>query len=69
MRKVSEYRQHADECLAMARRAKEPEQRKQLVEMADAWIMLADERAAQIAKRSANGIAAFTPADNDHEAI
>ena len=52
MRKVSEYEQHAAECRQMAARTKDPMQKKQYQEMADAWAMLARERAKQLAKSS-----------------
>jgi hypothetical protein len=50
VRKVSEYEQHAAECRQMAARTNDPEQKKQYQEMADAWAMLARERAKQLAK-------------------
>jgi hypothetical protein len=50
MRKISEYRAHAEECRQLARQIKQPEQQRQLEEMAKAWDMLADERQRQIAK-------------------
>jgi hypothetical protein len=52
MRKVSEYREHADECLAMSRRIADPEQKKQLLDMAHTWTMLADEREAHLARQA-----------------
>ena len=44
MKKASEYRQHAEECLALARGMRAPEQRDQLLKMAQTWNDLADER-------------------------
>jgi hypothetical protein len=61
MRKVSEYEQHAAECLEMARRATDPHQKARLIEMADAWTMLANQRAAQETKQSANGATILMP--------
>ncbi len=43
MKKASEYRQHAEECRALARQV-HGEQRDQLLEMARTWDKLADER-------------------------
>jgi hypothetical protein len=48
MHKIPEYKQHAEECRRMAVRMKDPKQRKQLEDMAEAWEMLAQERAKQI---------------------
>ena len=45
MKKASEYRQHADECRALAARMDVGEHRDQLLEMAATWDRLATERA------------------------
>jgi hypothetical protein len=45
MRTVAEYRRHAEECEALAKTAKSPEEREMIAEMADTWRMLADQRA------------------------
>jgi len=45
MKKASEYRQHADECRAMAGQTKPGPERDQLLEMARTWDKLAEERA------------------------
>src|SRR4051812_20894367 len=50
MKKASEYRQHADECRALARGVPEGEQRDQLLEMAATWERLAAERS-ELARR------------------
>jgi hypothetical protein len=50
VKKVSEYRQHAEECRELARSTTNPEHLRQLDEMAKAWEMLANERAKKIAK-------------------
>jgi hypothetical protein len=52
MRKVSEYKQHAAECRKMAAKMRDQSQKKQLEEMAEAWTMLAPERARQLAKQN-----------------
>jgi hypothetical protein len=44
MLKVVEYQQHAADCRAMAVKAKDPDQRKMLEDMATAWENLAAER-------------------------
>ena len=44
MKKASEYRQHADECRALAVTMEHGEQRNQLLEMASTWDKLASDR-------------------------
>jgi hypothetical protein len=44
MKKASEYRQHAEECRAMARTMVSGEHQDQLLEMAATWDRLAAER-------------------------
>jgi 2-oxo-4-hydroxy-4-carboxy--5-ureidoimidazoline (OHCU) decarboxylase len=44
VKRVIEYRKHADECRALAARMVLPEQQKQLLEMAAVWEQLAEER-------------------------
>jgi hypothetical protein len=44
MKKASEYRQHAEECRALARTMQDTEQRNQLLAMAETWDKLAVER-------------------------
>ncbi len=48
MRKVSEYRQHADECRALAAKMMHADEREQLLAMAATWDHLAEERARTI---------------------
>lgn len=48
MKKASEYRQHAEECRALAERMQSGEQRDQLLKMADTWENLAAERTALV---------------------
>ncbi|WP_309088217.1 hypothetical protein [Phenylobacterium sp.] len=50
MKKASEYRLHAKECRDLAAKMASPEQRGQLLEMADHWEQLARDRAELIAK-------------------
>jgi hypothetical protein len=51
MKKASEYRQHAEECRDLARRAKEAEHRDMLLNMAATWDSLAAERLQATARR------------------
>jgi len=51
VRKVLEYKAHADECRKMAGNMKNPEHKKQLQDMAEAWEMLAREREKQLERR------------------
>jgi hypothetical protein len=51
MRKVSEYQQHVSECLQMASGTANSEHKRMLVDMAEAWKMLARARVAQLEKR------------------
>ena len=44
MDKSKEYREHAEECRALARNAQNEEQRRQLLELAETWGSLALER-------------------------
>jgi hypothetical protein len=44
MKKASEYRRHAAECLALARGMRNAEHREQLLKMAKTWTNLADDR-------------------------
>jgi hypothetical protein len=53
MRKVSEYEQHANECREMVRKMRNQHHKRQLEDMAQAWEMLAKERARQLAKEQA----------------
>jgi|HubBroStandDraft_6_1064221.scaffolds.fasta_scaffold3827661_2 hypothetical protein len=50
MRKLSEYKKHAEECRKMAATMKDPEKKKQLQEMVEAWEMLARERLRMLEK-------------------
>jgi hypothetical protein len=45
---VSEYRDHAEECRTLARRARSAEDRNMLLNMADAWENLARAREKQM---------------------
>ncbi len=44
VKKASEYRKHAEECLALAKQVPDGEHRKQLLEMARTWNALAEDR-------------------------
>jgi hypothetical protein len=51
MKKVSEYKTRAAECRKMAGQMRKPEHKKQLMEMAEAWEMLAKARAKQLRQK------------------
>jgi hypothetical protein len=44
MKKASEYLKHAEECVRLARRSVKPEHRDLLLQMAQTWNSLAEER-------------------------
>jgi hypothetical protein len=44
MKKSKKYREHAEECRALARNAPNEEQRRQLLELAESWGSLALDR-------------------------
>jgi hypothetical protein len=44
VKKASEYRKHAQECRALAKRMEHGEQRDQLLAMAQTWDRLAEQR-------------------------
>jgi 2-oxo-4-hydroxy-4-carboxy--5-ureidoimidazoline (OHCU) decarboxylase len=50
MKKASEYRQHAEECRALAVQMDRPEQRDQMLAMAEHWEKLAADRLELIRK-------------------
>jgi hypothetical protein len=50
MKKASEYRLHAKECRDLAAKMASPDQRKQLLDMAEHWDQLARDRTALIEK-------------------
>ena len=52
MQKVSEYESHAAECRQMAAKMRDPVQKEQLEEMAEAWTMLAGERRKHLLKQA-----------------
>jgi hypothetical protein len=56
MQKVTEYLAHARECQQMAAKMQDPHQKQQLIEMANAWEMLAEERRRQLAKQAVNEV-------------
>ncbi len=44
MRKALEFREHAQECRLLASKAQNPDQRAQLIKMAETWESLAESR-------------------------
>ena len=52
MRKISEYEAHAQECRRMAATMRDQVHKKQLEDMAEAWLMLAREREKQLRKHA-----------------
>jgi hypothetical protein len=50
MKKASESRDHAQECRALASQMESPEQRDQMLQMAEHWDRLAEDRMALIRK-------------------
>jgi hypothetical protein len=50
VKKSSEYREHAEECRVLARKAGSPDHQQQLLKMAETWEQLAIERQRLIAK-------------------
>ena len=64
MRKVAEYKQHADECRQLATKSSNEETRTQLVRMAEAWEGLAFDREAKIARQE--GIAPLEQKTQDN---
>lgn len=56
MKKASEYRQHAEECRALAKGLSAGEQRHQLLEMALTWERLAAERSELVRRHPELGL-------------
>jgi hypothetical protein len=52
MKKVSEYEAHAEECRRMAGAMKNPAHKQQLIDMAEAWEMLAVTRSKRLQQSS-----------------
>jgi hypothetical protein len=52
VKKASEYRQHAEECRALAKQVPEGPQRDQLLEMAKTWDALAGDRGRSVQNRT-----------------
>ena len=50
MKKVSDYRRHAEECRTLLSGAKTPEHREMLLNMAETWEALATAREKKLAK-------------------
>jgi hypothetical protein len=53
MRKVEDYMKHAQECRTLARNMAPGEQRDQLLNMAQTWELLAQERRHELEKQGA----------------
>jgi hypothetical protein len=51
MKKISEYRQHSEECRMLAQRADSVEHREMLLNMAATWSALADGRKRNLARQ------------------
>ena len=51
MKKAREYHQHAQECRALAKRAREAEHRSVLLQMAETWESLARERETHVTRQ------------------
>ena len=56
MEKASEYREHARECRNLASLMAEPKNRQQLLDMAESWDSLADERERLVRLAKATGL-------------
>jgi hypothetical protein len=65
MKKASQYRQHAEECRAMARAMAPGEHRDQLLRMAETWDKLAADRTALIARHPEMAL----PDERNEEAV
>ena len=52
MKKVSEYLSHVEECRTLARRARAPQDREMLLNMAATWESLAEAREKQLNKKA-----------------
>jgi hypothetical protein len=50
MKTAEEYRQHADECRRLAERARSPDERKAILQIATSWDKLAGDRDRKITK-------------------
>ena len=55
MKTISEYRRHVEECKALLRRAKTPEEKKMIMQMAETWESLAVAREQRLAKGEISG--------------
>src|SRR5688500_3146670 len=55
MRKVEDYKKHAQECRTMARNTTNEEQRRGLLQMAETWEGLARDRIVQMARHQRIG--------------
>jgi hypothetical protein len=56
MEKASEFREYADQCRALARRAQSSEDRQKLLHMAATWDSVADVRERGLANREIRNV-------------
>jgi len=61
MRKGLELLESAEQCRKLAKRAKDPQEKKQLEDMAQTWERLAAERAANFARKAKRRASAKSP--------
>jgi len=52
MEKVIDYRRHAEECRALAGRARTVDERQMLIDMAESWEVLAVNRVRSLARKA-----------------
>ena len=62
MKKIAEYERHAAECRQLAAEMRNPQQRKQLEDMANVWDRLARERRQGIVEKNHNQVQAHVTA-------
>ena len=67
MKTVAEYLHHAEECMVLSRRAKTPQEREMILEMAATWRRLANERVQYI--RTQELIAGWSETDRAIEQL
>jgi hypothetical protein len=65
MEKIEAYRKHAEECRTLAERARSPDEREMLLNMAETWEVLATARMAQISQQQRMKNIAAGPGGDD----
>jgi hypothetical protein len=50
MRKASDYRKHADDCMRLVKQMDREEHREMLISMAKTWLKMAEEREKELDK-------------------